>query len=427
MQIPDFFTLLFQHLGISLVLGILVGLQRERSESAIAGVRTFPLITVLGTLAAYVDLASQAGGWILAAASLGVVSVVIVTNLQRLRHQPLDYGMTTEVAILLMYFVGAYLVSGERTVAIAVGAGTAVLLQFKPELHGIAKRLGDQDVRAIMTFVLITCVILPVLPNTTYPITPPLNVLNPFEIWTMVVLIVGISLGGFLIYKFFGRDTGLLLAGFLGGAISSTVTTLSFAKRSRSMPGSASMAALVIMIASSVVFARVILEILVVAPVQFAHLAPPIAVMLASAVLAAVPIWLRVQHEPAELPEQKNPTELRTALVFALLYAGVLMALAATKEFMGRQGLYGVAILSGLTDMDAITLSTTRMVKLTAEEGGISSHLGWRLIVVASMSNLLFKWFLAALVGHGRLRWRLALLFALPFLTGCALLVFWQG
>ena len=309
--------------------------------------------------------------------------------------------------------------------AIAVGAGTAVLLQFKPELHGIATQLGNQDLRAIMTFVLVTCVILPVLPNTTYDLASPLNVLNPFEIWTMVVLIVGISLGGYLCYKFFGRDAGLLLAGILGGAISSTVTTLSFAKRTRDSPQSVKMAALVIIVASSVVFVRVILEICLVAPRQFPQLAPPVVVMLAGGMLASVSIWLGVQHEPAELPPQKNPAELRTALVFAALYAGVLMALAATNKFFGDQGLYGVAILSGLTDMDAITLSATRMAKLSVEKGGISSSLAWRLIVVASMANLVFKWGLAAVVGNWRLRWRLALLFAVPFLTGCVLLCFW--
>ena len=141
--------------------------------------------------------------------------------------------MTTEVAILVMYVVGAYLVVGERMVAVAVGATVAVLLQFKPELHGIAARLGDQDLRAIMTFALITCIILPVLPNTTYEVVSPLDVLNPFEIWMMVVLMVGISLTGYLVYKFFGRNAGILLGGVLGGAVSSTATTLSYAKRTR--------------------------------------------------------------------------------------------------------------------------------------------------------------------------------------------------
>jgi uncharacterized membrane protein (DUF4010 family) len=423
----DSVRLLFEQLGISLLLGILVGLQRERSDSAIAGLRTFPLITMLGTLVAATERSLNAGGWLIAAGFLGVVAVVVVTNLYRLRQDPKAFGTTTEAAILLMYFVGAYLVTGERVVAIAVGAAVAVLLQFKPELHGIVARLGDEDVRAIMTFVLITGVILPVLPNTTYDLAPPLNVLNPFEIWMMVVLIVGISLGGYLIYKLFGRSAGILLGGILGGAISSTATTLSYARRTRTAPESARMAALIIMIASSVVFVRVMLEICVVAPQHFRHLAPPIAVMFGAATVAGVLIWLRLRREPAQLPEQKNPTELRSAFVFAALYAGVLMALAATKNFLGGQGLYGVAVLSGLTDMDAITLSTTRMVKLGTDDHGISAAVGWRLIVVASMANLLFKWCIAALVGHGKLRWRLAVLFAVPFATGCALLWLWPA
>lgn len=419
--------LLFEQLGISLLLGILVGLQRERSNSAIAGLRTFPLITMLGTLVAAIDGSRDAAGWVIAAGFLGVVAVVVVTNVYRLRRDPMDFGTTTEAAILLMYFVGVYLVTGERVVAIAVGAAVAVLLQFKPELHGIAARLGDQDLRAIMTFVLITGVILPVLPNTTYDVAAPLNVLNPFEIWTMVVLIVGISLGGYLIYKFFGRNAGILLGGILGGAISSTATTLSYARRTRTTPDSARMAALIIVLASSVVFARVMLEISLVAPQHFRHLAPPIAVMMAGGTTAAVLVWLRLRREPAELPQQKNPTELRSALVFAALYAGVLMALAATRNYLGGHGLYGVAVLSGLTDMDAITLSTARMVKLGPNQEGISADVGWRLIVVASMANLLFKWCMAALVGHRKLGWRLGVLFALPFATGCGLLWLWPA
>ena len=264
--------LLFEQLGISFLLGILVGIQRERSESVIAGMRTIPMITMLGTLSAAVDRSVDAGGLVVAAGFLGVVAVVVVANIYRLRGETIDFGTTSEAAILLMYFVGAYLVAGERVVAIAVGAAVAVLLQFKPELHAIAAKLGDQDLRAIMTFVLITCVILPVLPNTTYDVVAPLNVLNPFEIWTMVVLIVGISLSGYLIYKFFGRDAGILLGGILGGAISSTATTLSYAKRSRTTPDGIQVAALVIVVASTVVFLRVMLEIAVVSPQHFEQL-----------------------------------------------------------------------------------------------------------------------------------------------------------
>lgn len=417
--------LLFEQLGISLSLGVLVGLQRERAESVIAGLRTFPLITLLGTLAAALDASSGAQGWIIAAGFLGIVAVVSVTNIYRLRQTAADFGMTTEVAILVMYTVGAYLVTGERVVGVAAGAIVAVLLQFKPELHGIATRLGDQDLRAIMTFVLITCVVLPVLPNTTYDVIAPLNVLNPFEIWMMVVLMVGISLSGYLIYTFFGRSAGILLGGILGGAISSTATTLSYAKRTRTDRGSSRMAALVIVIASTVTLGRVLIEILMVAPQQFPYLATPIAVTMGAGMLVAAFAWLRVQREPGKPPEQKNPTELRPAVLFAALYAGVLMALSAAKTYLGGQGLYGIAVLSGLTDMDAITLSTAHMVRLGADAGGISAGDGWRLIVVASLANLVFKWLMAAAAGCDVLRRQLALLFAVPFAAGCLVLVLW--
>lgn len=420
-------SVIFQNLGISLSLGMLVGLQRERSESVIAGLRTFPLITVLGTLAAMLDQACQASGWILGAGMLAVIATVSVTNLHRLRQSTADYGMTTEVAILVMYAVGAYLVMGERVVGVAIGASVAILLQFKPELHGIAARLGDQDLRAIMTFALITCIVLPVLPNRTYELVPPFDVLNPFEIWMMVVLMVGISLTGYLVFKFFGHNAGIILGGVLGGAISSTATTLSYSKRARSDHQSAPLASVVISIASSVVFVRVLIEMFAVAPQHFSQLAPPLMVMMISGVVAAGFAWWRVQTAPPAAADQRNPTELRSAVLFAALYAGVLLALSAVKTYLGGRGLYGVALLSGLTDMDAITLSTSRMVRAGSGADGIAASQGWRLIAVATMANLVFKWCMAASIGPKSMRRQLAFLFAVPLATGLLLIFFWPA
>ena len=420
-------SVLFQNLGISLSLGMLVGLQRQRTEPVIAGLRTFPLITVLGTLAAMLDQASQASGWLMGAGLLAVITTVSVTNLHRLRESPADYGMTTEVAILVMYAVGAYLIFGERVVAVAIGAGVAILLQFKPELHGIAAHLGDQDLRAIMTFALITCVVLPILPDRTYDLIAPFDVLNLFEIWMMVVLMVGISLTGYLVFKFFGHNAGIILGGILGGAVSSPATTLSYSKRARADHPSAPLASVVISIASSVVFVRVMIEIFAVAPQHFAQLAPPLLVMMTSGVVAAGLAWWRVQTAPPATPDQRNPTELRSAMLFAALYAGVLLALSAVKTYLGGRGLYGVALLSGLTDMDAITLSTSRMVRAGSEAGGIAASQGWRLIAVATMANLVFKWFMAASIGPKDLRRQLAFLFAAPLVTGLLLLWFWPA
>ena len=418
--------LIFEQLGISLALGLLVGLQRQHRQLLIAGLRTFPLITALGTLAALFDQQLDSGGWMTPVGFLGLTVVVAISMIyeMRRRKQP-DPGITTESAILLMYVVGAYIVLGDRIVAIAVGAGVAVLLQFKGELHGIAARLGNDDLRAIMAFALISCIVLPILPNQTYDLVAPLDVLNPFEIWMMVVLMVGISLGGYLAYKFLGTRRGVLLGGLLGGAISSTATTLSYARRSRESPEVSRLAAVVIVIASTVVYARVILEICVVAPRHWQSLVPPIACMMAASALTAAVVWLRLPRSAERMPQQHNPTELRSALVFAGLYAGVLLALAAVKTYFGGRGLYGVAILSGLTDMDAITLSTSRLVGAEPEHGGIAAAQAWRLIVLATIANLAFKWALCLAIGQRSLAWTVGALFAVPIAVGGLLFWLW--
>jgi uncharacterized membrane protein (DUF4010 family) len=317
----------FQQLGISLLLGLLVGLQREHANSGFAGMRTFPLITVLGTLSAM--LATRFGaGWIVAAGMLGVVAIAVVGHViqprgndgdgeqetgpmgakhpegQAGKREPscLPYdahrGVTTDVAMLLMFAVGAFLAVGEMSVAVAVGAGVAVLLQFKPELHHLAQKLGDEDLRAIMQFALITCIILPVLPNQKYgpdslfqlhPPLPALDVLNPREIWLMVVLIVGLSLSGYISYKFFGRSAGILLGGILGGAVSSTATTVSYARGTRHDPVRMKTAAVVIMIASTIMYVRVVLAVAIVSSWEFLQtILLPVAVLTVLTMLPAL-------------------------------------------------------------------------------------------------------------------------------------------
>jgi uncharacterized membrane protein (DUF4010 family) len=414
-------SLIFQQLGISLLLGLLVGLQRQHTEADVPGLRTFPMITVLGTVAA---LASNViGGWLLTAGFLGVTIMLLFPNLIRLRGEHPDPGITTDIAALLMYMVGALLVllPDQTSVAVAIGGGVAVLLQFKPELHGMAKRLGDNDLKAIMQFVLLSCVILPVLPNENYL----LGVLNPREIWLMVVLIVGISLFGYIAYKYFGRDAGIILGGCLGGAISSTATTVSHARRTGVGECDARVASLVILIASTVVFVRILLLVAVVAPSLLVTLSPPVLATMLLMLLPAMILWLRMRGESNPMPEQKNPTQLKAALMFAALYAMVQLALALVRDHVGRQGLYGVAVLSGLTDMDAITLSTARMFQ--GETGNATWIVteAWRLILCAALSNLCFKLIMIAVVGTRDLLRRVALLYALPFFGGLAILFFW--
>ncbi|MEC9372246.1 MAG: MgtC/SapB family protein, partial [Planctomycetota bacterium] len=193
-------TSMFMALGISLALGLLVGLQREKAASQVAGIRTFALVALFGTVCGLV--VEPMGGWIAGAGLLAVAAASAMANFAKVRRGDVEPGITTEIALVLMFGVGVLLAVEEaRAVAVAVGVATAALLHAKGALHRFVERLGDKDVRAIMQFAVITFVILPVLPDKTFT---ALEVLNPRHIWLMVVLVVGISLGGYVAYKLVG-------------------------------------------------------------------------------------------------------------------------------------------------------------------------------------------------------------------------------
>ncbi len=407
----------FKQLSVALALGLLVGLQRERTERSVAGVRTFPLITLLGTVSAL--LAQIYGGWILAAGLAGLAGLVIQANVARTKAGENDSGITTEVAILLLYAVGALIVVN-LTAAVMLGGVAALLLQFKEQMHGIVRAIGESDVKAIMQFVLVSLVILPVLPNAEYG---PYHVLNPFKIWSMVVLIVAISFCGYVAFKLAGPKKGTLVGGLLGGLVSSTATTVSFARTSLRAPASAPLAATVILIASAVVFARVLVIIAAVAQPSFVQLAPPLAVMLGAMILLSAIAFFLTRKQQLQPPEPENPAELKSALLFGLIYAAVILGIAAAREHFGQAGIYTVALLSGLTDMDAITISTSQL----ASAGKIDNGLAWRAILTAALANILFKTGLVAILGVRGLLWRVGGFFALAVAAGAAILWLWPA
>jgi len=409
---------IFLRLGIALALGLLVGLERERSEAPLAGFRTVPLVTLLGSLAAL--LAPAFGAWVPAAGLLALALTVGVGNLLRLKDgEPSHPGITTEVALLVMYLVGVGLMAGLLEPCVVLAGTVAVLLHWKERMHALARRLSEEDVLVLFRFVLIALVVLPMLPNRAYG---PFEVLNPKEIWWMVVLIVGIGLASYVAYRLFGQRAGTLLAGILGGLISSTATTASYARRVRGEPALAGAAALVVLIASTVVFARVAVLLLAVAPGHAREMLPPVLSLFGFFVLLGVWAWKRRDPAPVAVEHAAKAAELRPALVFALIYAVVLFAVAAARHYTeGSSALYGVAALSGLTDVDALTLSTARMVA----NGRLEADTAWRLIVLATLSNLAFKGLLAFVLGGRALGRRLAWMFGLGVLAGCALLLLW--
>jgi uncharacterized membrane protein (DUF4010 family) len=407
---------LFQIIAISLGLGLLVGLQRQHQNARVAGIRTFPLITLLGTLSAL--LAQELGGWVVGAGLLATAAIVVTANLMKRQEAQPDVGQTTEAAALLMYAVGAYLVLGSATVAVAIGATVAVLLHLKETLHQFVARIGQKDLTAIMQFVVISLVILPVLPDQEYG---PYEVLNPYNVWLMVVLIVGIGLLGYFVYKFFGSKAGTFLGGVLGGLISSTATTVSYARRTSQHKDGSSLAALVIFIASTVAFVRVLVEVSIVAPATLPEVAPPLLAVIGLMCATGMVAYFTNREKEDQMPEQENPAHMKTALIFGGIYGAVILATAAAKDYLGSSGLYIVAVISGLTDVDAITLSTSRLMHV----GNLSPSSGWRIILVAALSNVAFKAALVGFLGNRTLLSRIAFLFGIVLLGGLLVLWWW--
>ena len=239
----------------------------------------------------------------------------------------------------------------------------------------------------------------------------------------MAVLIVGLSLGGYIALKFLGPSAGIVAGGLLGGLISSTATTVSWARRTREQPEASRAAALVILIASSVVYVRVLAEIATVAAPFLPTAAPPILALFAAMAAAAVALWMSSRRRETVNVEGREPADLKTAFTFAALYVVVLFAVAYAKERAGARGLYLVSALSGLTDVDAITLSVARLVGSSQIDGAQ----GWRLVVVGLLSNLVFKGAMAAVLGDRRLRRWIVVLFGLQLVAGAAVLAFWPS
>lgn len=406
-----------QQLLISLALGMLIGLQRERTDSSIGGIRTFPLVTLLGTVCG--KLGESHGGWILGAGFVGLAVMLLIGNLPRAR-QGEGSGITSEVAVLLLYALGALLVTGSLFPVVVVGGVVALLLHWKDPLHRFAAAVGDTDMRAMMQFVLISMVILPILPQQDFG---PYKVFNPFEIWLMVVLIVGLSLAAYVAYKIFSSRTGVVVSGLLGGLISSTATTVSAARQTKNSSHGAGLGALIVMIASAIAFVRVLVEIGIFASGKFNALAMPISAMLGAMVAITAGTFFLTRREDSKPPEHHNPAQLKTALIFAALYAGIKYATAAAKDHFGSSGMYVVGVISGLTDMDAITISTSRMVA----GNQIDPNVGWRTILIAGMANLAFKGGAVAMLGSRAMFFRVATLFGLSLAVGGLILWLWPA
>ena len=380
---------------IALAIGLLMGLERERNPAAKAGLRTFALTALLGTLTAHLGEALNTT-WLIPAGLLLVGGMMIAAYLREPAEHG-DPGTTTVAALMLCYSLGVLIWHGEAQLAVMLGIGATVLLYFKPELRGMSERLTRRDLLSVLQFAVLSLIILPLVPNRDYG---PYGALNPYQIWWMVVLIAGVGLAGYAALRLAGQQRGAVILGLLGGLVSSTATTLAFSRHTRASSAMLPVAVIVIVLANLVVLVRLGVLVAVLAPGVLASLAPVLAGGLVAGGLGAA-YGVRRLRPSGDLPDLAvdNPTELRTALGFGLMYATVLLAAAWLSNWLGTQGLYAVALVSGLTDVDAITLSSLRLFNLDKLPAAAVVNV----VVIATLANLFFKSLLALIVGGHRM------------------------
>lgn len=394
---------------VAALLGGLIGVERERAETErggrhFAGVRTFPMFAMLG---AGLVLASRGVGALVAAGFLGLAALVIVSYTRTSRAG--DIGATTEVAALATYAAGVLAGAGALLVAGSVGIGVAVLLAGKQRLEAFPRALTREELGAALTLAVIAAIILPVLPDARYG---PWGVWNPRALWLMVVLVCGLSFVAFVAMRIWGTTRGLYLSGLLGGLVSSTAVTVSFATRSRETEAEARPLAAGAGIASLVMLVRVAILTAVANRDLLVPLTPFLGLSLAGGALALLALARRAPAATG-VPPVTNPFRLTEAVKFAAAYGLVLLIVEAAGRYLGAWGIVAAAVLAGLTDVDAITLSLA-----TGGGGGLTPAGVAGTIALAALSNTAAKAAYGAWLGAPAFRRTLLLVLGCAFLAG---------
>ena len=395
---------LFLRFGAALLIGVLIGMQREYAYSSnkegglFAGARTFALMSLFGALAALLsDLFLTPWVFIGLIILLGVMIIVAYFISATERD---EIGLTTEVAALITMLIGGLCYLHSLEVAAALGVVTTVLLAVKWELRQFVKVITQEDVFATLQFAVITAIVLPVLPNRTFG-PPPLDVLNPYQIWKMVVFISGINFLGYILVKVIGPKKGIGISGLLGGLASSTATTLSFSQRSHTQDGLDKPFAVAIIAGWVIMFLRVIVEVAVVNNRLLPYIWPAMAAMGFSGLIYALYLYFSQTAIDEEELNLSNPFELGPAIKFGLLYGLILLVTKAAEVYIGEKGLYLTSFLAGLADVDAITLS---LADLTKTGQGVALSTGKIAIILAAISNTAAKGVLVFSLGSRSLR-----------------------
>lgn len=416
-------------LGVSMGVGLLIGLERQQAmarkegETTPGGLRTFPLFALAGSL---VVVLGDAGPILPTAGVLGLIAMLGMHRLG-VAVDKREVGVTTEAAAVVTFLLGMLavadsilpdLVARLSTVA-AIGVVVALLLSIKPRLQALVAHVSENDLFATLQLLVVALVALPLLPDTGHG---PYLAINPAQTGRMILLIGGVSFIGFVASRLLGPGRGLIVTGLAGGLVSSTAVTFSMAKRAKAEPGAVAACALAIAAANAMMLGRVAVAVAIVAPALWPSVAIPLGVMLLVGLVAALPLVraARAAHATGSVAFE-NPFELKSAIVFGLLYTLVIVIAHAVRDTLGDTALVLAGLLAGLTDVDAITLSTATLVKT-----GLATGIAAATILAAVASNTIVKTAIAFVTGGREIGRRLLVVNGATLLAGgAALLLAW--
>jgi uncharacterized membrane protein (DUF4010 family) len=405
----------YSNLLLALAIGLLIGLERgwsargEAEGRRIAGLRTFGLIGLTGGISGL--LAANGQIWVLPGFALGLSALLAVGYWQDIQQDRI-VSATTVVAGLLTFALGAAATLGLALEAAGSAVIAAMLLLLREDLHAWTRSLDEREMQAVLRFLLLAVVVVPILPDRSFG---PYDALNPFKIGLVVVVLSGLSFAGYWATRFFGAKRGLLFTAAAGGLVSSTAVTYAFARFSQDHQSAGRALAAGVTVASVIMVSRVLVLLSVLSPGLLTHLlAPLLCAGLAGCTMAW---WLVRDDERQPLPERivANPFDLGPALFFAGVLAAMLLASRWAMDVLGERGLFAVTALTALLDVDAVIVSLSQMPEATLPHQAASAALALAVVV-----NTLIKPAVVAVLGSRAMLRALLAAMAAMLLAGAA-------
>jgi uncharacterized membrane protein (DUF4010 family) len=409
---------LLSQLGIALGIGVLIGLERQLSHRdqshGVGGIRTFALVAVFGFLATLPDPAVFP--WLQPASLVALTALLSVRYTSHLRDG--QKGITTELSLFITFILGMLVHLQYSVFAVAVALLMSFLLSLKPKIQEVVQRITEEELFAIFKFLVASVLVLPLLPDRTID---PWAVLNPREVWTVVVLVLSLSLIGYILVKFWSSQQGILVTGFIGGLVSSTVVTWLFSNRSKRDPQNSQVYALATLLAISIMFARIFVLTEVVNAGVGRRMFLPLAMLFFTGVSVTYVLYRRSMSTKVEAPDlatMGNPFNMADAVKFALMFSVIIILVSVANSRFGSAGVYAVSALSGLASVDAIIVS---MARLAGSQ--VLLHTALNAILIAALSNNVVKLMFALVRGSPQYKRTVGLGISLIF----AVAAFWSA